>query len=60
MIGIIILIIIIVLLVLYLTGLPFEWGTGFTEMKNKARDGNYTVGRKKKIEEGSDEIKLLE
>lgn len=59
MIGIIILIIIVVLLVLYVTGLDFEWGTGFTEMKNKARKGEYTVVDKKKLEEGSDEIKLL-
>ena len=60
MIGIIILIIIVVLLILYLTDLPFELGTGFTEQKNKAREGEYTVVDKEKIEEGNDGVKLLE
>lgn len=48
MLGIIALIIIVVLLVLYLTGLPFELGTGFTEEKNKARKGEYSVVDKEK------------
>ena len=60
MVGIIILIIIVILLVLYLTGLPFELGTGSTEMKHKAREGKYTVVDKEKTKEGSDEVKLLE
>lgn len=59
MFGIIVLIIIVVLLILYLTGLPFELGTGFTEMKHKARKGEYRVVDKEKIEEKGDEIKLL-
>lgn len=60
MIGIILVIIIIVLLILYLTGLPFELGTGFTEEKNKAREGEYTVVDKKKAEKGNSDVKLLE
>lgn len=60
MVGIIILIVIIVLVILYLTGLDFEWGTGFTEEKNKARKGEYTVADKEKMKMESDsEIKLL-
>lgn len=59
MIGIIALIIIVVLLIFYLTGLPFEVGTGFTEEKNKAREGEYTVADKKKTKAISDEQKLL-
>lgn len=60
MVGIIAVIIIVVLLILYLTGLDFELGTGFTEMKNKARKGDYTIVDKEKTKKGSDEVKLLE
>ena len=60
MFGVIILIIIVVLIIIYLTGLPFELGTGFTEMKNNARKGEYTSVNKEKIEEKNDEIKHIE
>ncbi|MDO8572631.1 MAG: hypothetical protein Q7S11_02545 [bacterium] len=63
MIGIIILIIIVVSLVLYLTGLPFELGTGFTEIKTVARKGEYTVNdnlETKEIKNNDDEVRLLE
>lgn len=60
MLGIIILIIVVVLVIIYLTGLPFELGTGFTEEKNKARKGDFTVVDKGKIEEENKEINLLE
>ncbi len=59
MVGIIVLIIIVVLLILYLTGLDFELGTGFTEMKRKAREGDYTVVDKKNTQAKIDEPKLL-
>jgi len=59
MLALIAIIIIIVLVIYYLTGLDFEIGTGFTEMKHKARRGEYIVVDKEKTKGGSDEIKLL-
>lgn len=47
------------LLIYYLTGLPFEIGTGFTEMRNKARKGDFTVVDLEKKKEGDSETKLL-
>lgn len=38
-----IIIIAVLSIIYYLTGLPFELGTGFTEDKHKAREGEYTV-----------------
>ena len=50
-------IIIVGLIILYLTSIDFEMGTGFTEEKNKAREGEYMVIEKKKLPK---ETKLLE
>jgi len=47
------------LLIYYVLNLDFEIGTGFTEMKNKMREGKYHV-IDKEDEEKDTETKLLE
>ena len=45
------------LLIYYVLNLDFEIGTGFTEMKNKIREGEYHVVEREDEEE---ETKLIE
>jgi len=49
------------LLIYYVLNLDFEIGTGFTEMKNKIREGKYhVVDKDDKDEKKNKETKLLE